>query len=169
MLCGVNYRIWSVLQLLLIHRTVMRRHLIRRVRNHACMTSPPILKTRHWSSHKQILLLSAINLKWRLMRIAALSSGGSHTLVPIQPLLHWLASIWQHLPQLFHVRDCFQHLAISSTRSGLHCHHRMSTNSCVWITDWDLNNSWITYLLHLQLIADLWANNIYTVFFILFM
>ena len=71
----------------------------------ACVTSPLILMTRHYSYHKQILPFAATNLKRSLMRIEILWSGGSHMLVLIKPLLHWLTSIWQHPPQLFHVRD----------------------------------------------------------------
>ena len=69
------------------------RHLNRHVRCDVCMTSQILTMMRHHNNRQQIWLFGATSLKVRLMRMLVLLSGGRRILVPIQPLLHWLASI----------------------------------------------------------------------------
>ena len=124
--------VWIELQissLLLIHTLQGSLHLSQDIRNVICTSSHQIQKMIHPNNnHRQVWLCSVINLKARLTMRHVLFSGGSRTLVPTQPLSHWLANISRPLPQLFLVNDCFQCQAISSARNGPHSHQEMSIN-----------------------------------------
>ena len=51
-------------------------------------------------------------------------------LIVLTYLISRTAFTQQHLPQLYHVNDCFQHLGISSTISGPCYHQTTLINLC---------------------------------------